>query len=209
MARSGSSKQWLKRHVSDHYVQKAKAQGLRSRAAFKLEEVDRRDRLLRTGAKVVDLGAAPGSWSEYAAKRVAPGGRVVAIDLLEIAPAPGVTVIRGDFLDPQAVAAVREAMGDELADVVLCDLAPNISGIASADQARAAELVHAAIDFCAENLRREGAFLVKVFQGEAFTEILQRMKRSFEDVQTRKPAASRGESRETYLLGRRLRPTAD
>ena len=209
MARSGSSKQWLKRHVSDHYVQKAKAQGLRSRAAFKLEEVDRRDRLLRTGAKVVDLGAAPGSWSEYAAKRVAPGGRVVAIDLLEIAPAPGVTVIRGDFLDPQAVAAVREAMGDELADVVLCDLAPNISGIASADQARAAELVHAAIDFCAENLRREGAFLVKVFQGEAFTEILQRMKRSFEDVQTRKPAASRGESRETYLLGRRLRPTTD
>ena len=209
MARSGSSKQWLKRHVSDPYVQKAKAQGLRSRAAFKLEEVDQRDRLLRAGAKVVDLGAAPGSWSEYAAKRVGSTGRVVAIDLLEVAPAPGVAIVRGDFLDPQAVAAVREAMGGDPADVVLCDLAPNISGIASADQARAVELVHAAIDFCVENLRPEGAFLVKVFQGEAFTELLQRMKRTFEDVQTRKPAASRGESRETYLLGRRLRPSAD
>ena len=209
MARSGSSKAWLKRHVSDPYVQKAKAQGLRSRAAFKLEEVDRRDRLLRAGAKVVDLGAAPGSWSEYAAKRVGPTGRVVAIDLLEVQPAAGVAVIRGDFLDPLAVGAVRDAMGGEPADVVLCDLAPNISGIASADQARAAELVHAAIDFCLENLRPEGAFLVKVFQGEAFTELLQRMKRTFEDVQTRKPAASRGESRETYLLGRRLRPSAD
>lgn len=209
MARSGSSKQWLKRHVSDPYVQKAKARGLRSRAAFKLEEVDQRDRLLRAGAKVVDLGAAPGSWSEYAAKRVGSTGRVVAIDLLEVAPAPGVAIVRGDFLDPQAVSAVRETMGGEPADVVLCDLAPNISGIASADQARAAELVHAAIDFCVENLRPEGAFLVKVFQGEAFTELLQRMKRTFEDVQTRKPAASRGESRETYLLGRRLRPSAD
>ena len=202
MARSGSSKQWLKRHVSDPYVQKAKAQGLRSRAAFKLEEVDQRDRLLRAGAKVVDLGAAPGSWSEYAAKRVGSTGRVVAIDLLEVAPAPGVAIVRGDFLDPQAVAAVREAMGGDPADVVLCDLAPNISGIASADQARAAELVHAAIDFCVENLRPEGAFLVKVFQGEGIDPLRAEMKRSFRQLQVRKPEASRARSSEVYLLGR-------
>lgn len=209
MARSGSSKQWLKRHVSDPFVQKAKARGLRSRAAFKLEEIDRRDRLLRAGAQVVDLGAAPGSWSQYAAGRVGPSGRVVAIDLLEIAPSPGVRVIRGDFLDPAVVASVQAALADGGADVVLCDLAPNLSGIASADQARAAALVEAAIDFCLANLQPEGAFLVKVFQGEAFAALLQRMRRTFEDVQTRKPAASRGESRETYLLGRRLRPSAD
>ena len=204
MAKSGSSKRWLRRHVSDPYVRQAQAQGYRSRAAFKLLEIDARDRLLRPGARVVDLGAAPGGWSQVAARKVQPGGRVVAVDLLEIAPISGVTVLRGDFLEAETRRRTREALGTGPADVVLCDLATNLSGIASVDQARAGRLLEAAIDFCKETLNPEGAFLVKVFQGEAFGEALQVMKRSFRTVAVRKPGASRSESRETYLLGRGL-----
>jgi 23S rRNA (uridine2552-2'-O)-methyltransferase len=205
MARSKSSTQWLQRHVSDPFVQKAKAQGLRSRAAFKLQEIDEKDRLLRPGMRVVDLGAAPGSWSQYAAKRVGPAGKVVAIDLLEIAPSAGVTVLRGDFLDPAMQSALRVELGGAPADVVLCDLSPNLSGIASADQARAAGLAEEAIAFCRDVLAPGGAFLVKVFQGGEFRGLHETLKRTFATVQTRKPAASRGESRETYLLCRGLR----
>jgi 23S rRNA (uridine2552-2'-O)-methyltransferase len=205
MAKSGSSKRWLRRHLGDPYVKRAQAQGYRSRAAFKLLEIDRRDRLLAPGATVLDLGAAPGGWSQVAARKVQPGGRVIAVDLLGIAPISGVTVVRADFLEAAARERMRAALGGGAADVVLCDLAPNLSGIASVDQARAAQLAMQAIEFCREALNPEGAFLVKVFQGEAFYELLDAMKRSFRSVAVRKPGASRGESRETYLLGRGLK----
>lgn len=205
MARSKSSKRWLRRHVSDPYVKKAQAQGYRSRAAFKLLEIDKRDRLLRPGARVVDLGAAPGGWAQVAAQKVGPGGAVIAVDLLEIAPISGVTALQGDLREPQLRAALVAALGGQKADVVLSDMSPNISGIASADQARAAELAHVAIDFCRERLKPGGALLAKVFQGEEFEAVMEALRKAFREVQVRKPAASRGESRETYVLARGLR----
>lgn len=186
-------------------MRKAQAAGYRSRAAFKLLEIDARDKLLRRGAKVVDLGAAPGGWSQVAVAKVGPGGRIVAVDLLEVAPIPGLTVLRGDFREPEVRAGVVEALGGAAADLVLCDMSPNISGIASADQARAAELAETALEFCREHLAPSGAFLLKVFQGEEFAGVLKALKVAFRDVQVRKPAASRGESRETYLLARGLK----
>jgi len=205
MARTKSSKRWLRRHVKDPYVRKARAGGWRSRAAFKLIEIDARDRLLVPGATVVDLGAAPGGWSQVAEKRTGPGGRVIAVDLLEIAPISGVTVFRGDFREAAVRAQVAAAQGGQKADVVMSDLSPNISGIASADQARAAELVRTAMDFCRAQLQPDGALLVKVFLGREFADLLKEMKAMFRSVRTLKPAASRGESRETYLLARGLK----
>ena len=187
-------------------MRKARAQGYRSRAAFKLMEMNTRERLLIPGRRVADLGAAPGGWSQVAAEKAGPRGRVAAVDLLEIAPIPGVTVLRGDFRAAEVRAKVIEALGGEV-DVVLSDLSPNLSGIASADQARAAELVRAALAFALEHLHGEGSFLVKVFQGAEFEEILREMRRSFAKVRVLKPAASREESRETYLLGRGLKVT--
>jgi 23S rRNA (uridine2552-2'-O)-methyltransferase len=204
MARSKSSAQWLRRHVADPYVKRAQAKGYRSRSAFKLIEIDRRDRILRPGAKVVDLGAAPGGWSQVAAQRVKPGGVVIAIDRLEIAPVPGVTVLRGDFREKETHEALARALGTRKADVVLCDLSPDLTGIASTDQARAAELIALALDFCRAHLEPPGVFLVKVFHGESFAQVLKEIKSTFREVQTRKPGASRAESRETYLLARGL-----
>ena len=153
----------------------------------------------------MDLGAAPGGWSQVAAGKVAPGGKVIAVDLLEIAPMSGVTLLRGDCRDPEVQAQLAAALGGLKADVVLSDMSPNISGIASADQARAAELAQMAIGFCRSWLKPEGALLVKVFQGEEFTGVLKEMKQVFRDVRTLKPAASREASRETYLLARGLK----
>ena len=204
MARSKSSTRWLRRHVSDPYVKRAQAQGYRSRAAFKLLEIDRKDRLFKPGMTVVDLGAAPGGWAQVAEEKVKPGGAVIAVDLLEIAPIAGVTVLRGDFREPQVQERVGAALDGKKADVVLSDMSPNIAGISATDQARAAELVFTAVEFCQTHLNLDGAFLVKVFQGERFGEVLAMLKRSFRDVQTRKPAASRGESPETYVLARGL-----
>ncbi|HLS86659.1 MAG TPA: RlmE family RNA methyltransferase [Burkholderiales bacterium] len=195
-----SSKQWLRRHVTDPYVRKAKEKGYRSRAAFKLMEIDERERVLRPGATVVDLGAAPGGWSQLAAERVRPGGRVVAIDLLPIAPISGVTVLKGDFRDP----AVLNALGGARADVVLSDLAPNLSGIGNIDQARSLSLAEGAIDFCGRALKPEGVFVVKAFHGEAFDDLMKRLKEAFRKVKVVKPGASRGESSETYLVARGL-----
>jgi 23S rRNA (uridine2552-2'-O)-methyltransferase len=186
-------------------VRKARADGYRSRAAFKLIEVHKRERLFKPGLRVVDLGAAPGGWSQVAAAKVMPGGKVIAVDLLEIAPMSGVTVLRGDFREPAMQAQLVSALDGSKADVVLSDMSPNISGIASADQARAAELVSVAMDFCRAHLRADGAFLVKVFQGEEFAGLLKDMKSVFRAVRTLKPAASREESRETYLLARGLK----
>jgi 23S rRNA (uridine2552-2'-O)-methyltransferase len=200
-----SSKRWLRRHVTDHYVRQARDQGYRSRSAFKLLEIDEKDHLLKPGIRVIDLGAAPGGWSQVAARRVLPGGRVVAVDLLDIAPISGVTLVKGDFREAAVRARLIEALEREKADLVLSDLSPNISGIRSVDQARAAELLRAAVDFCRESLNPRGILLVKVFQGEAFSDLLAELKAAFATVQTRKPGASRGESREVYLLARGLR----
>jgi len=200
-----SSKRWLHRHVTDPYVRKAKAQGYRSRAAFKLLEIDAKERLLRPGARVVDLGAAPGGWSQAAAEKVGAGGIVVAVDLLEVAPVRGVTALKGDVRDPEVQARIVKALGERKADIVLADLSPNLSGIAAVDQARAAELVRSAIDFCRRHLAREGAFLAKAFHGESFDELRVELAGAFGSVRVLKPGASRGESRETYLLARGLK----
>ena len=202
--RSRSSQRWLQRHVADPFVRRAREAGYRSRSAFKLLEIDTRERLLRPGARVADLGAAPGGWSQVAAQRVGRGGTVVAVDLLDIVPISGVTVLRGDFGDPALDDVIGGALGGR-ADVVLCDLSPNLSGIASADQARAADLLYRALDFCRRWLKPEGVLLAKVFQGEEFATVLGAFRAAFREVRTRKPAASRDESRETYLVARGLR----
>ena len=196
-----SNKQWLRRHVTDPYVRKAREQGYRSRAAYKLIELNEREKIFRPGAMVVDLGAAPGSWSQVAAQKVSPGGKVIAVDLLDIAPISGVTVIQGDFRDAKLI----EALGGAKADVILSDVAPNLSGVANVDQARAAELSYAAIDLCRKALKSDGVFVLKAFHGEAFDEVLQRLKREFAKVAVRKPLASRGESSETYVVARNQR----
>ncbi|HEX4927537.1 MAG TPA: RlmE family RNA methyltransferase [Burkholderiales bacterium] len=196
-----SNKAWLRRHVTDPYVREAQARGFRSRAAFKLLELDQKEKLLRPGALVVDLGAAPGSWSQVAAERVRPGGKVIAVDLLHVAPISGVTVLKGDFRDVNLL----DALGGRRADVVLSDLAPNLSGIANVDQARGAEMAFAAIDFCRKALKEDGVFVLKAFHGEAFHEVMQCLKQEFGTVSVRKPGASRGESRETYLVMRNPR----
>src|SRR5919206_1971002 len=196
-----SDKQWLRRHVTDPYVRKAREQGYRSRAAYKLIELDEREKLFRPGALIVDLGAAPGSWSQVAASRVRPGGKVIAVDVLDIAPISGVTVLKGDFRQAQLL----DALDGAVADVILSDVSPNLSGIPNVDQARAAELAHAAIDLCQKALKRDGVFVLKAFHGGTFDEVLQRLKRDFAKVSVRKPQASRGESRETYVVARNPR----
>jgi 23S rRNA (uridine2552-2'-O)-methyltransferase len=196
-----SDKQWVRRHVTDHYVQKARAQGYRSRAAYKLLEIDAREKILNKGQVVVDLGAAPGSWSQVAAANVRPGGKVIAIDLLEIAPISGVTALQADFREPVLIEALQGAK----ADVVLSDASPNLSGIAMVDQARLLELGIAAVDFCRKALKPEGVFLVKAFHGEAFQELMTVLRAAFGKVKVVKPSASRGESAETYVVARGLR----
>lgn len=196
-----SNKAWVRRHVTDPYVRRAREQGYRSRAAYKLIELDQRERLFRAGAVVVDLGAAPGSWSQVAAQRVKPGGKVIAVDLLDIAPISAVTVLKGDFRE----AKLLEALEGRRADVVLSDVLPNLSGIPNVDQARAAQLSFAAIDFCQKALKPEGVLVLKAFQGEAFDEVVQSLKRGFGKVNVRKPEASRGESKETYVVARNPR----
>jgi 23S rRNA (uridine2552-2'-O)-methyltransferase len=196
-----SNKQWLRRHVTDPYVREARAQGYRSRAAFKLIQIDSKEKLLRPGSLVVDLGAAPGGWSQVAAQKVKPGGRIIAIDLLPIAPISGVTVLKGDFREETLLRALAGAR----ADVVLSDVSPNLSGIGNVDQARGLELTGAAIDFCCKVLKPDGAFLAKAFHGEAFESVLARLKSSFRKVKVLKPLASRGGSAETYVLAWGLR----
>ncbi len=208
MKRSHSSRQWLRRHVNDPYVQRSKREGYRSRSAYKLTQIDERDRLLGPGMTVVDLGAAPGGWSQVAAARVGASGRVIAIDLLPMEPVPGVRVIRADFTAQAGLAAVREALAGGPADAVLSDMAPNLTGIAISDQARIMALAEAARDFARSHLERDGALLVKVFQGAGYDEYLRSLRAAFRKVVVRKPEASRGESAEQYLLARGLRAAA-
>lgn len=202
MSKSHSSKQWLRRHVNDPFVQKSKREGYRSRSAYKLTEIDERDRLLKGGLVVVDLGSAPGGWSQVAAKRVGPSGRVIAIDLLQMEPVAGVTFLQGDFTTRRGLAELEAALGGRGVDLVLSDMAPNMSGIPSSDQARSMELAELARDFAVAHLQPGGGFLVKVFQGSGYDEYLRSLRLAFEKVVVRKPEASRGESAEQYLLAR-------
>jgi 23S rRNA (uridine2552-2'-O)-methyltransferase len=196
------NKAWMHEHVTDHWVQEARRLGYRSRAAFKLQEIDAKDRLFRPGMKVVDLGAAPGSWSQYAAARVKPGGDIIALDLLEMAPLPGVRVLRGDFGDEEVLSMLEAALAGAKIDLVLSDMAPNLSGVDGVDQARSIQLAELALDFANKWLQPGGRFLVKSFQGEGFPEFQRQLRQSFREVHARKPKASRDRSREVYLLGK-------
>lgn len=205
MKRSASSRQWLSRHVNDPYVQRSRKEGYRSRAAYKLIEIDDRDRILAPGAVVVDLGAAPGGWTQVSVKRAGPKGRVVAIDLLEMEPVAGATFLRGDFAGPAGLAAVEAALAGARVDAVLSDMSPNISGIAITDQARSMALAELARDFALAHLKPGGAFLVKLFQGAGYEEFHRSLRAAFAKVVVRKPDASRGESAELYVLARGVR----
>jgi 23S rRNA (uridine2552-2'-O)-methyltransferase len=202
MKRTKTSKAWMTEHVNDPYVQEAKRLGYRSRAAFKLLEIDARDHLLKHGMVVVDLGATPGGWSQVAAKKVGPRGRVFALDLLEMAPIAGVEFIQGDFTEDAVLAQLEERLGDAVIDLVICDMAPNISGIGLSDQARSMYLAELAMDFAVQRLKPNGAFLVKLFHGSGFEEFVREARRRFRQVAVRKPEASRSRSKEVYLLAK-------
>jgi len=205
MARSKSSNAWLRRHVNDPYVHRARAHGYRSRAAYKLIEIADRGGLARPGDAVVDLGAAPGGWAQALAGRVGRSGRVIAVDLLEIAPIPGVTIVRGDFREETVLQRLDEVLGGRKLDLVVSDMAPNLSGVSATDQARSIHLCELALEFAKAHLKPKGAFLVKVFQGAGYSVFLAAMRGVFVAVASRKPGASRGESREMYLLGKTLK----
>ena len=202
MARTRTSKAWMREHVNDPWVQRAKAEGWRSRAAFKLMEVDDKDKLIRRGGIVVDLGCTPGGWSQVARKRLGNTGRVIGLDLLPLDPLlPGVEFLQGDFHDEGVLKQVEDMLGGAKVDLVLSDMAPKMSGIPMSDQARSIHLAELALDFAANHLQPQGAFLVKVFQGSGFAEYIVAMRQVFRKVVTRKPDASRGRSSELYLLG--------
>lgn len=198
--RTASSARWLAEHESDRYVQQARKRGYRSRARFKLEEIDTRDRILRPGMKVVDLGAAPGGWCQYVGQRVGRSGRVIALDILPMEPLPGVDFILGDFHSPAVLAELEARVAGAGVDLVLSDMAPNISGIAVVDQAASMALAELALVFACDHLHPGGSLLVKVFSGDGFDAYLEQTQRHFGRVVIRKPKASRPRSREQYLL---------
>ena len=195
----------MQEHVNDPYVQQAKKDGWRSRAAFKLLEIDAKDKLLKRGEVVVDLGATPGGWSQVAVQRVGESGLVLALDLLEMAPIRGVHFIQGDFREDAVLTQMEEALGEREVGLVLSDMAPNMSGVAVMDQARVMHLAELGLDFSRAHLKPEGAFLVKVFQGRDYEAFVRAMRETFRNVVVRKPDASRDRSAEVYLLGRGLR----
>ena len=205
MKKSQSSKQWLRRHVNDPYVQRSKREGYRSRSAYKLIEIDEKDRILKAGQLVVDLGAAPGGWSQVVAKKLGGTGLLIAIDILPMEPVAGATVIAADFTGRKGLEALQTALSGRQVDVVLSDMAPNLSGIAISDQAKSMYLAELARDFAQLQLKRDGAFLVKIFQGAGYDDYLKSLRRAFEKVVVRKPDASRDESAEQYLLARGLK----
>jgi 23S rRNA (uridine2552-2'-O)-methyltransferase len=198
-------KAWMQEHVNDPYVQEAQRRGYRSRAAFKLIELDARDRLLRPGMRVVDLGAAPGSWSQVLRERLGPSGRIVAIDLLEMDPVAGVTFVQADFRDDEGLAALETALANAPVDLVVSDMAPNLSGIDPVDQARSVHLGELALEFAISHLREGGDLVVKVFQGSGLAELQRAIAARFAKVYVRKPKSSRDRSRETFLVGKGFR----
>ena len=200
MKPSKTSKQWMHEHVSDPFVQLAKKEGYRSRAAYKLLEIDSKDHLLKPGTVVVDLGATPGGWSQVAAAKVGRGGKVIAVDLLPLDPLAGVDFILGDFREDNVLEQLKDLLRGKPVSLVISDMAPNMSGVASADQARAIHLAELAMEFALEHLNPSGNFLVKVFQGVGFEDFHKLMRSRFTKVVARKPKASRDRSSEVYLL---------
>jgi len=201
MKRTRTSKAWMQEHLNDEFVKRANKEGYRSRAAYKLMELDDRDKLIRPGMTVVDLGATPGSWSQVVVERLKNQGRVIALDLLEMQPMPGVEFIQGDFTEAEVLARLEQTLGDQPVDLVISDMAPNMSGIGLVDQSRAMYLAELSFEFALQWLKPGGDFLVKVFIGGGFDELVRKMRPEFDKVVTRKPKASRDRSAETYLLG--------
>ena len=203
--RSKSSKAWLNEHVNDHYVHQAQKDGYRARAAYKLLEINEKDKLIKPGTVLADLGSAPGSWSQVAAQLAGGSGRVFALDILPMDEIAGVSFIQGDFREEGVWAEFESLLGQRALDLVICDMAPNMSGNAVTDQARSFYLCELALDFAAAHLKSGGSFLVKVFQGAGYQEYMAAMREVFGVVQTRKPEAARNRSSEVYLLGKNKR----
>jgi 23S rRNA (uridine2552-2'-O)-methyltransferase len=203
--RTPSSQRWLKEHHSDLYVKQARKEGYRSRAVYKLLEIQEKEKLIQPGMTVIDVGAAPGSWSEVAIKWVGKKGKLIAVDLLPITPIPHVTFIQGDFEEENTWQAIQTANQDRPIDVILSDMAPNTCGIQSADQLRSVSLAESVLDFAQMHLSAGGTVLIKVFQGEGFDALLKTMRTQFKTVKIKKPAASRARSKEVYLLGVNIR----
>jgi len=201
-------KAWMHEHVTDRFVQEARKRGYRSRAAFKLLEIGTKDKLFRPGIRAVDLGAAPGSWSQVLAEKLGPGAMLVAIDLLPMDPVRGVTVLQADFASDEGLAAVEQASGGRRVDLVVSDMAPNLSGIDSVDQARSIHLAELALEFASRWLQPGGDFAVKAFQGEGFDDFVRAVQGRFGKVYVRKPEASRDRSREVFVVGKDLREQA-
>lgn len=205
MTRSKTSKQWLQQHFADDYVKRAQKEGYRSRAAYKLLEIQQKDKIIKPGMIVVDLGAAPGGWSEVAAKLVGEQGKIFAVDILAMEPISNVKFMQGDFTDEVILNKLLQKLDNLSVDLVLSDMAPNISGIKTQDQSKSMYLVELALDFAKRALSPRGVFLTKVFQGEGFDALLQNLRNNFQEVKVRKPKASRSKSREIYLLAKGYR----
>lgn len=204
--RGGSSNKWMRRHVEDEFVQRAQRDGYRSRAAYKLLEIDKKDKILRSGLVVVDLGATPGGWCQVAAKKCGIKGRVFALDILPMVPLENVTFLEGDFREEEVMEQLLASLENQQVDLVMSDMAPNISGLKAVDQPRSMYLAELALDFAEQTLKPGGDFLVKIFHGEGFDGFCREARRKFDKVVIRKPKASRPESREVYLLGRGFKP---
>ncbi len=202
MAKTKHGKSWIKRHVNDPFVQKAQVDGYRSRASYKLLELHQKERLFKDGMNIVDLGAAPGGWSQVAAKAVGRKGQVFAVDRLEMNPIQGVTYLQGDFCEQSTVDTLNTLLGDSGIDWILSDMAPNLSGVVAVDQPRIMILAELAWEFAQQHLKKEGGLLVKVFQGEGFELYVKTLRKFFQKVTIRKPDASRSASRELYVLAR-------
>lgn len=205
MKKRGSSRRWLDRHVNDEFVKQAQRDGYRSRAAYKLMEINERDKLIQPGMVIVDLGAAPGGWCQVARKLMGKTGRVVGLDILEMEPIEMVEFIQGDFTRSGVLERLSERLDGRKVDLVLSDMAPNVTGVSSVDQPRAMYLCELALDFARNQLVPGGSMMLKVFQGEGFDPFVRDMREAFTSMVTRKPKASRQQSREVYLLGRHLR----
>ncbi len=216
MAKNRFSHAWLHDHINDPYVKMAQCEGYRARAAYKLKEIDKQDKLIKSGMVIVDLGSTPGSWSQYARNKLAQGakresdidGTIIALDILPMEPIADVEFIQGDFREDEVLTKLDEIVGDRLVDLVISDMAPNLSGVVSADAARIAHLCDLALEFSQNHLKPEGALLVKCFHGSGYSQIVEKFKHQFKVVAPRKPKASRDKSSETFILGRRLKHPA-
>ncbi|TAL89775.1 MAG: RlmE family RNA methyltransferase [Candidimonas sp.] len=211
MAKNKFSKEWIQQHINDPYVKMARQKGYRARGAFKLIEILDAEKLMQRGNTVVDLGSSPGSWSQVARERMLGVGgvivgRVIALDMLPMEPIAGVEFIQGDFRDDAVLAQLEKQLGDQPVDLVISDMAPNLSGVGSADSARIQHVCDIALDFACQHLTADGALIVKAFHGSGFSQIVESFKRHFQRVVERKPKASRDKSSETFLVGRRLKP---